>query len=336
MPAFLRRSVPRFVLVSLILAGCEAAYHPTQVPGSSARMSAQAMRYVDSALYLMQTYSLHKHQVDWPRFREDTYMAADGAEVPAHTYSALNQALRKLDEHSFFSPPSTAITPPQGLWPDMSARVVQGRYGYVFVQRYSGSDPDAHAQLYHDLIREVDSDAICGWIVDLSGNPGGNMWPMLAGIGQVLGEGNSGMFIDADGVRTPWFYAGGASGIERSGQRQTLTRVARPYRLRRPDPPVAVFTGTQTASAAEAVAIAFRGRPASRSFGSYTAGLPTANTAYQMRDGALVVLTTAWKADRNGVIYRGRIQPEAIVVNGEGSAGEAAVAWLAAQPACRG
>lgn len=334
MPAHLRRSIP-FLLAALFLSACEAAYHPTAIPGSDARMSAQARRYVDSALYLMETYSLHKHQVDWRRFREETYMRADGAEVPAHTYPALAHALRSLDEHSFFAPPSTAIDPPSGFWPEMSGLVVGGRFGIVRTQRYGGSDPDGHAQKYHDIIRELDTGAVCGWVVDMAGNPGGNMWPMLAGVGPILGEGKSGTFIDADGVRTPWFYEDGAAGIERRGQRVAVTRVPRPYTLRRPNPPVAVITGISTASAAEAVVIAFRGRPGSRSFGTMTAGLPTANTSYEMRDGAVVVLTTAWEADRNGVVYKGRIVPEEIVDGGGGEAGRAAVAWLAQQPACQ-
>ncbi|HEX6373568.1 MAG TPA: S41 family peptidase [Longimicrobium sp.] len=334
MPLRLRRSAT-LLLAALVLSACEAAYHPTAVPGSEARMSVQARRYVDSALYLMESYSLHKHEIDWARFREETYMRANGAEIPAHTYPALSQALRRLDEHSFFSPPSTAIVPPRGLWPDMGGAVVAGRFGYVRTQRYGGSDPDGHAQAYHDLIRGLDTGAVCGWIVDMQGNPGGNMWPMLAGVGPVLGEGRSGTFIDADSVRTPWFYADGAAGIERGGQRVTVTRVPRPYRLRRENPPVAVLTGINTASAAEAVVIAFRGRPGSRSFGGMTAGLPTANTSYEMRDGAYVVLTTAWEADRNGVVYKGRIAPEEPVIGAGGDAANAAMAWLAQQPACQ-
>ncbi|MGV9658891.1 S41 family peptidase [Streptomyces koyangensis] len=58
-------------------------------------------------------------------------------------------------------------------------------------------------------------------------------------------------------------------------------------------PPVAVLTGPRTASAGEAVAIAFRERPDTRTFGDPTSGVPTANAPYPLSDGALVVLTTA-------------------------------------------
>lgn len=330
---------PRLLLAALLLlAACEPAYHPTAIPGSDARMSPQARRYVDSALNLMQSYALQKHEVDWPRLREETYLRANGASVPAQTYDAIDRALQTLNEHSFFIPPSTGIDGPQtGLWPPLSGtRYDGGRIGYIRTATYSGSDPDGHAQEYHDIIRENDTAATCGWVVDMRSNPGGNMWPMLAGVGPILGEGHPGVFIDAEGVRTPWYYQDGVAGVERGATRQAITRVARPYRLRRPDPPVAVITGINTASAGEAVTIAFRGRPYARSFGLMTRGLPTANSSYEMTDGGTVVLTTAWEADRTGTVYRDRIDPDEVIMgDAPNEALFAAMAWLYAQPACQ-
>lgn len=37
------------------------------------------------------------------------------------------------------------------------------------------------------------------------------MWPMLAGVGPLLGEGIACYFIDADEIETPWGYQNGAS-----------------------------------------------------------------------------------------------------------------------------
>ena len=36
------------------------------------------------------------------------------------------------------------------------------------------------------------------WIVDLRGNYGGNIWPMIAGVGPVLGEGIIGWIVYND------------------------------------------------------------------------------------------------------------------------------------------
>lgn len=344
MPSRLRRSAP-LLLASLVLAACESPYQPVDIPESGARMSRRAQLYLDSALSLMQSHSLHRHEVSWPAFREEMYGRATGAEAPEQTYGAISMALQKLNRHSFFIPPSEEpgrATPPS-LWPPLAAGVLAGRFGWVRTATFNTSGADEHAQQYHDLIRAADAVDPCGWVVDLRFNPGGNMWPMLAGIGPILGEGSPGAFIDADGVRMPWFYEGGVAGVIRGGQRFTASRVGRPYQLRRPDPPVAVLTDRNTASAAEAIAIAFRGRANTRSFGLATNGVPTANTVYGMPDGATVVLTTAWEADRDGVRYEGTIVPHELISgvitqtpNPQSDDTLArALAWLADQPACR-
>src|SRR5215472_14120537 len=55
--------------------------------------------------------------------------------------------------------------------------------------------------------------------------PSGNMWPMLAGIGAVLGEGDLGTYVSPDGDHTTWFYKAGKAG-ERSpkGRRGNCSR----------------------------------------------------------------------------------------------------------------
>jgi len=51
----------------------------------------------------------------------------------------------------------------------------------------------------HDVSARLEAAHPTGWIIDLRGNGGGNMWPMLAGIGFVLGDGPAGSFVLLDG-----------------------------------------------------------------------------------------------------------------------------------------
>jgi len=61
------------------------------------------------------------------------------------------------------------------------------------------------------IIGDLDRSHPAGWIVDLRGNVGGNMWPMLAGIGPVLGEGDDlGEFFTLDSHST-WKYRDGVA-----------------------------------------------------------------------------------------------------------------------------
>ncbi|MET7506377.1 S41 family peptidase [Streptomyces albidoflavus] len=105
----------------------------------------------------------------------------------------------------------------------------------------------------------------------------------------------------------------------------------------RPMPPVAVLTGPRTASAGEAVAIAFRERPGTRTFGEPAVGVPTADAPYPLPDGALVVLTTAREADRTGRVHHGPLRPDVEVERARDSDRVPATAtdWLAAHDRCR-
>ena len=117
------------------------------------------------------------------------------------------------------------------------------------------------------------------------------MWPMVAGVGPIVGEGILGFFVDPDSVVSTWRYVQGKSLLDAA----TITQAGDPYELMSPDPPVAVLTDGRTASSGEATTIAFRGRPHARSFGEPTWGVSTAHRGYLLSHGARPVLRGAWE-----------------------------------------
>jgi hypothetical protein len=192
----------------------------------------------------------------------------------------------------------------------------QGRnFGYVVLPRCSAKDNDG-LLLYAADVRRILTDLSAqnpkGWIVDLRGNTGGNMWPMLIGIGPVLGEGNVGSFVAADGTIN-WFYQDGKTGTRNSAGLETvsLTLEDAPVPVT-PSAPVAVLVDSSTASSAEAITIAFHGRPGTRFFGSHTAGKSTAVQPFKMDDGAELYLTTAIDADRSGKAFPEGLTPDQV------------------------
>jgi C-terminal processing protease CtpA/Prc len=195
-----------------------------------------------------------------------------------------------------------------------------------------------YAGITQQIIADIDSAPTCGWVVDLQGNTGGSIGPMLDGVGPILGEGQVASFVGAEGSE-PVTYRNGQSSV---GDR-VFEQVAAPYHLQRPNPPVAVLTDNHTASAAEFVLVAFRGRPDTRSFGEDTYGVPTANDIVPLSDGAELVLTEAMDADRTGHVYDGKIAPDQTATanafwrgKDQDSVLQAGVAWLKQQPACAG
>jgi hypothetical protein len=97
-------------------------------------------------------------------------------------------------------------------------------------------------------------------------------------------------------------------------------------------------------SSGEAIAIAFIGRPNTRSFGVPSYGFTTSNSTFTLPDSVSMILTTSLEADRNGVVHPGPLTPDVVVpiapddVPAEPPAEDpqvaAGVAWLARQPGC--
>jgi C-terminal processing protease CtpA/Prc len=197
--------------------------------------------------------------------------------------------------------------------------------GYVKVGAFSGTTTQANAFAteIQNTIRTADRDSLVGWIVDLRGNGGGNMWPMIAGLGPIIGEGLIGWFIDPFGVESFWEYRGGTSW---SGT-FAASRADAPYTLKNPNPKVAVLVDNAVASSGEATFIAFRTRANTRSFGWVTCGLSTANASFPLSDGALLNLTISVMADRTKTVYGDQIEPDERV-NGQAAVVTRAIEWL--------
>ncbi len=316
--------------------------------GSLPAPAGAALDYLNRALDLMQERSLLRDSIDWVAHREVAIQRASGAQDANDTYAAIQAALMTLgDRHSRFMDPMAvevlenrgSVAAVRGNGPN--GELLEGRYGYVLVPAFSGIRDDVQrdfAEALQDLIALTDEALPCGWIVDLRQNTGGNMWPMLAGLGPLLGEGELGFFVNPGGGRTAWGYADGASRMNGND----LVQVSEPYELRSDQPPVAVLTGPRTASSGEAIVTAFRGRPETRSFGAGTAGLSTSNASIRLSDGAMILLTTSVFADRTGETYGGVIEPdEPINELPEGTPLTAdrvvlrAMAWLAEQTQCQ-
>lgn len=308
----------------------------------AATISAEAERYLNDALDILQTHSLKRADIDWPTLRANTLRRARTAQELADTYEAIRYALGKLgDHHSFFLDPVQSANLTQveiSDAPDPEGELVNEKLGYVVLPTFwSGNQAliSEYASQVRDIIRTLDSNNPCGWVVDVRQNRGGNMWPMLAGIGPILGEGHVGAFIEPNGQQMDWFYADGAS---RRGGEIAAQVNGEAYQLQRLNPPVAVLIGPLTASSGEAVVIAFQGRPNTRSFGWITMGLTTANNGYPLSDGATIVLTVATFADRTGQQYGKTIAADDIVSDLPNTVQDEVIVtasqWLMEQPAC--
>ena len=294
----------------------------------------------------MRANSVYARGINWPLVTRTTHELAARAKTTGDTYYAIqwvvDQIRKQGDGHAIFMPPQQAKgwlsameAMPYSL-PTVSVGV--GRLGYIKLPTFSAAS-DAAQRRYVSAalagISRVESrHRRCGWIVDLSDDSGGNMFPMIFSVGPILGDGMFIGFRDKHGVITEYdTYHDGAITVHKSGG--ITHRLASPVKLTdlQPPPPVAVITSARTNSAGEAVTVAFRGRPNTRSFGTATTGATNAPGLFTLPDGAALLFGVVAYVDRTGRTYWRAIEPDQ-PLQGEPPE-KTAQGWLLRTPACR-
>lgn len=307
-------------------------------PGPVSRVAAG---YLSDALKVLERNHVNRGSADWVELRALAMREADGAATPADTHKAIRAVLERLGEkHSqlYAPPPPRSPEPgadaPRKPLPEPQGRLIDGRFGHVAVTRFNGSREQGlpYAERLRAFIGEFDAAGACGWIVDVRGNGGGNIWPMLDGIGPLLG-GSKVLSFDIAGDQVyDVFYRDGVA-VQAGGWAPRAP--SGPAALRNPEAPVAVLMDGGTASSGEGIVIALAGRSNVRTFGQPTANYVSVNNVFPLEDGAALAVTMGWNRDRTGRIYRTAIDPD-VTVGTEGEEPVAtATAWLAEQPACR-
>lgn len=279
----------------------------------------EARRYANDAFRFIREQSLWRDTVSWDRLADSAAVLLRGAQSGRDARPAVEYLLAALgDHHSGLDPVSTAST---GAAPALTplalesrlptVRLLDGGIGYIEVPWFVGSLVDAalwRRTLIGGIV-SVDADVTCGWVVDLRRNFGGDMWPMLEGIAPLLPDGRAGgVWMPRRRKPAAWWIVGGHAYSAVPVLAGLPLRS--PRRLRHGTAPVAVLYDRRTASSGEAIAIAFVGRPDTRSFGESTAGLTSSNTSRQLPDGARMALTVGVDVDRSGRRYGGALIPD--------------------------
>lgn len=290
-------------------------------------ISLEATAYIDEVVTILKANSINHNKIDWIAFKAKVLTKAENAKTVEDTYPAIHLAIQLLgDGHSYFAPVAGDNIEENGAPPTLEDEMVPNDIGYLRVRYCMGNNDQK--QIYVDdllkFIRQRDKGNLKGWIVDLRGNFGGDMLPMLLGTGPILGDGILGYTAYPDGQMHSWNYNEGKfyyDDIEDSD-----IKAKEYYRLKMPNPFVAVLTDTLTASSGEALTVAFKGREKTKSFGHKTYGVSTSNQKFVLSDGSNMLITVAVFADRNKKRYGHSIEPDKVVASEK--ALHEAIKWL--------
>lgn len=290
---------------------------PTPLPAPGTRLSASARAELDSALHVAYANALWRDTLTWPALEARVRRAAAGAHEPRDVYPAIRLLVAALgDRHSsFYTPQDMTLFRSGANIPTIDVRVLDRGVGYVDSPGYLAEAHDstaAYVQRTYAAIRAAAPGSRCGWVVDLRGNSGGTPEAMFAAL-------------------APFFGSDAQTNLTRAMLRQV--GVATPRDMPNlTHAPIAVLLGPQTGSAGERVALAFRQRPRTRSFGQPTAGVATARRMILLPDGAAVAIATSPMDTTRARETSQSIAPDVVVADQRGQAGRllrTAAEWVA-------
>jgi hypothetical protein len=289
-------------------------------------VSAEAEKYINSAIDTMQQYSISKYEIDWTTIREETFDQIFYAQNTSDTYAAIRFALAEIDRiPGVLIEPSSAmllkstsikqfepVTIPSDTKNSIYGTRLSDEIAYIRTPYFteSGEVVANYTEVIKNQIKLIDAESVKAWIVDLRQAYGGNIWNMIAGVGPILGNGLAGKFIDADNIAYEWSYENGKLLLDD----YIIYEYEQPYDLYNQNPYVAVLTDSMTTSGSEAMVVSFKGRDKTRSFGNSTYGYSLLRGGFILSDGARIYFTTHVMADRNNNRYGNRVAPDQRII----------------------
>jgi carboxyl-terminal processing protease len=192
-------------------------------------------------------------------------------------------------------------------------RRIAGDVGYLELVGVSGPAEiwRRYAAAVEAAIAACNPESIRAWIVDLRRNMGGAYFPMVVGMGSLLGDGPFFGYQATSGRLTLAELQSGR--LTHDGEEIFRYSASPPaWTASGPALPVAILTGPLTASSGEVAALAFAGLPRSRRFGRPTAGKTTVNGTFRLVDGAELYLACGEMTDRFGRTYPDGLTPDEV------------------------
>lgn len=197
------------------------------------------------------------------------------------------------------------------------SEIIEDKIGYLRVpsiQIYDPTQINSYAQSLSDIVTELSSKCKNGFIIDLRLNGGGNLYPMLSGLSQFLGNQTIGYETDInDSIIRTWELKNGNFVI--GGYQATDLKTKHKSKLK--SIPIVVIIGPVTKSSGSMTAIAFKGRPNTYFIGEPTAdGYTTSNGYFQFATNLTLNFATNFVADRNKKVYKTTVKPDLTIHQG--------------------
>jgi carboxyl-terminal processing protease len=287
-----------------------------------AQTSDSIKSYIDSALYLMQTKSLHGKGLDRNQIRDSAYLKAAGAKDYKQAFPAIAYAFQQLkDYHGVVSGEDTfyRYPPPvnfnEVLSPGIKKEFLKGPRivtaflpGSVAYLRIPGmnvtrqKDMDDRANQLRDSLCMLLNRNPKSIIVDLRMNTGGNIAPMVSGIGPLFHISLLGYGVDRDGKLLEAVNLKEGVLLDENGNKMVTIKnscsISKAISI-------AVLIGQSTVSSGEILAVYLKQQTNVKLFGEPTPGFCNATEGFSFMNGkGYLLLSVNRIADAHKHVYQ--------------------------------
>lgn len=240
-------------------------------------------RYIKKAVRIMDKNGIYAQGPEWEQAKS-VALAASPSTLEEAQEIVVQAGKVAGGKHTFLMTTGEVTENNTAAWEMPTVELLEDDIAVIKLPPFSGNEEKG--MKYANTVLGSIPDGIKGAIIDLRGNRGGNMYPMIAAVHRFLPDDiilqlrtrRYNMEINVDYV----------------------LRVAKVARQSAIDCPVALLTDEWTGSSGEAVLLCFRGLENSRTLGSPTAGYASCNQPFKLPDGSQLVLTTGSDVARTG------------------------------------
>lgn len=252
--------------------------------------------YVKKAVRIMDKNGIYAQGPDWEQAKS-TALTAHPTTLEEAQEIVLQAGKVAGGKHTFLMTTEEVTENNTSAWEMPTAELLEEGIAVIKLPPFSGNEEEGIK--YAGTVLGTLPDSLKGAIIDLRGNRGGNMYPMIAAVHRFLPDD---IILQ---LRTRKYN------IEINVD--YVTRVAKVERQAAIDCPVALLTDEWTGSSGEAVLLCFRGLEHTRTFGFPTAGYVSCNQPFKLPDGSQLVLTTGTDVARTGEVFcDDPIQPDVL------------------------
>ena len=244
------------------------------------------MQYVKKAVRIMDKNGIYAQGPEWEKAKAEA-LAAKPSSLEEAQEIVIQAGKVAGGKHTFLMTADEMTENDTTAWEMPMVELMDGGIAAINLPQFMGNSEDGIK--YANTVLNTLPNTLQGVIIDLRGNRGGNMYPMIAAVHRFLPDDVIlRLRTRRNDMKINVAYVMNVAGVVQQAHI---------------DCPVALLTDEWTGSSGEAILLCFRGLANARTFGAPTAGYASCNQPFNLPDGSQLVLTTGEDVARTGEVF---------------------------------